>query len=115
MTEKNWWEESPQEFADGFTEEVQVHHSSTESESKPVVGNKEAQFEAIYGPEPRFSEFRVGERIRYRSGAGTSTGVIVWVCSPQIVVGKQEPTQYVVENDAHAGFPDVIPQSDIIQ
>lgn len=73
------------------------------------------QFESIYGPLPKFSEFKRGEKIRYRSGAGTSTGVIVWVCSPQIVVGKQEPTQYVVENDAVGGFPDVIPQTDIMQ
>jgi hypothetical protein len=28
MPEKNWWEESPREFADGFTEEVQVHHEN---------------------------------------------------------------------------------------
>lgn len=26
MTGKNWWEETPQEFAQGFSEEVQVHH-----------------------------------------------------------------------------------------
>lgn len=28
MAEKEWWKESPEEFASGFTEEVQVHHDT---------------------------------------------------------------------------------------
>lgn len=102
-SERQWWEESPEEFADGFTETEEVHTHHAE------------QFEAMYGPMPRFSEFKRGEKIRYRSGAGISTGEIVWVVAPQVIAGRQEPTQYVVENDAHGGFPDIIPQTDIIQ
>lgn len=28
MSEKNWWEETPEEFANSFTEEIEVHHGN---------------------------------------------------------------------------------------
>jgi hypothetical protein len=112
MDEKEWWEESPEEFASGFTEEVHVHHA--ESEQKSMVGNKEAQYEPIYGPCPQFSEYKRGERIRYRTGQGIVSGVIAWVCAPQVVAGKHAPTQYVVEPDGRGGFPDIISAGDVI-
>ncbi len=40
MPEKNWWEESPQEFADGFSEEVQVHHSDLIESLPPFTSEK---------------------------------------------------------------------------
>ena len=74
-----------------------------------------AQFEAIYGPLPQFSEYKRGDSIRYREGAGTTTGIIAWVVAPQVIAGKQEPMQYVVENDRRGGFPDIITQGEIVQ
>ena len=60
---------------DGTT--LEEHYD--ESEQEPMTGNKEAQFEAIYGPCPQFSEYKRGERVRYRTGQGIVSGVIVWV------------------------------------
>jgi hypothetical protein len=85
-----------------------------ESEQEQMTGNKEAQFEAIYGPCPQFSEYKKGERIRYQIGAGIVSGVIAWVCAPQVVARKHIPTQYVVEPDGRDGFPDIISASDVI-
>lgn len=41
---KNWWEETPKEFADGFSEEVEVHHSNPLDVRTTEVGTRMIRF-----------------------------------------------------------------------
>jgi hypothetical protein len=117
MPEKNWWEESPEESANGFTETEEGHvHQHTGSEQKLVMGNKEKQFEALYGPCAK-GEYAVGATIAYRSPdtGGRVTGVVVWVAGPGNIARKHQPLSYIVESNDRGGFPDIVRQTDIVQ
>jgi hypothetical protein len=79
-----------------------------------MAGSKENQFAGLFGALPKFSEFKIGERIEYHPLNATWTGLIVWVMAPQSIVGKQNALSYIVEPDERDGFPDIVPQSAII-
>jgi len=79
-----------------------------------MQSSKEAQFAALFGPLPAYSEYKRGEHVSYRAYGRKQSGIIVWVAAPQRIAGKQEPAMYIIENEAIAGFPDMVAQSDII-
>lgn len=100
-----WWEEAPEEFANGFTEEVQVHHQ-TESEAMADT----------YGPAAPFSENKPGEHITYRRENGLGSGTIVYVQAP--APEAKLPIRYVVTPDGDTGelpgLPDIVWPSDVV-
>lgn len=100
MTEKNWWEETPQDFANGFTEETEVHHM-------PVNQNSNEAMTALYGPPANHSEYSRFTTVRYRDGGSEKTGQIIWICEAT----TDSPMLYIIEQD---GFPSFVPQSDIV-
>ncbi len=100
---KEWYEESSQEFADGFTEERQVHHSN----STP----NEQELEAVYGKAAQFSEHKRGDHIIYTTAEGLrGSGTIEWVQAPF----QDIPMKYVVAPDAPTGFLDFVMPGDVI-
>lgn len=111
MPEKNWWEESPEEFASGFTEEVQVHHS------EPAINqNSSEAMVDTYGPAAPFSENKPGEHITYRRENGLGSGTIVYVQAP--APEAKLPIRYVVTPDGDTGelpgLPDIVWPSDVV-
>lgn len=87
-----------------------------EMSEQEMTGNKEKQFEALYGPLAR-GEYALGDTIAYRSPDTHSrvTGVVVWIAGPGDVAQRHQPLQYIVESNDRDGFPDVVKQTDIIQ
>ncbi len=93
---KEWYEESPEEFADGFTEE------------RP----QEKDLEKTYGPAAPFSEHKRGERIRYVSADGKRrSGEIIWAQAATGDIG----VKYVVAPDDPNGFLDFVVPGDVLQ
>ena len=82
--------------------------------AQPNMTTLDEQFETLYGPLAPFSDFKKGEHITYRSEGQTRTGTIVWIATATYIAGRDIPIQYIVECDQHSGFPDNVPQSDII-
>ncbi len=98
---KEWYEESSEEFADGFTEERQVHHSTP----------NEQELEAVYGKAAQFSEHKRGDHITYTTAEGTqASGVIEWVQAPVESIG----VKYIVIPDEPTGFVDFVVPGDVI-
>lgn len=94
---KEWYEESSEEFAAGFTEERQIHRS------KPDL-------EATYGPAAPFSEHKKGEHIRYISAEDKQlSGIIIWVQAATDTIG----VKYVVAPDDPEGFLDFVVPGDV--
>jgi len=94
---KEWYEESSEAFAEGFTEECQVHHP-------------QEQLEKTYGPSAPFSEHKRGDRVRYLSASGEErSGMIVW-CQAST---KDIQMKYVIAPD-DGGFLDFALPSDVI-
>ncbi len=98
---KEWYEESSEEFADGFTEESQVVHHSTPNEQ---------ELEAVYGKAAQFSEHKRGDHIIYTTAEGLrGSGVIEWVQAPVESIG----VKYIVIPD-DGGFLDFVVPGDVI-
>ncbi len=98
---KEWYEETPEEFADGFTEESQVHHSTP----------NEQELEAVYGKASQFSEHKRGDHIIYTTAEGLrGSGTIEWVQAPFQDIG----VKYVVAPDEPTGFLDFVMPGDVI-
>jgi hypothetical protein len=101
---KEWYEESSEEFADGFTEERQVHHGNPQSQSNEKL-------EATYGPAAPFSEHHRGEHITYITAEGKQArGTIIWVQAAH----QDIPQKYVVAPDEPDGFLDFAMPSDVV-
>ncbi|SRR6266571_4611397 len=95
---KEWYEESSEAFANGFTEERQVHQHDN--------------LRATYGKEAPYSEHKRGEHITYTSAEGVrSSGVIIWVQAPFQSIG----VRYVVAPDEPTGFVDFVVPGDVLQ
>ncbi len=74
------------------------------------------QFEALYGTLATYSEYQIGERIRYRfRGETVRSGTIMWVLAPDRLADQHLPTRYVVKSNSHSGFPDTVWQRDILE
>lgn len=97
---KEWYEESSEEFADGFTEEHQVHHTSPNDQ----------ELETVYGPAAPFSEHKRGDHIIYSAEGLRSSGVIIWVQAPFENIG----VRYVVAPDVPTGFVDFVVPGDVV-
>ncbi|GCE26332.1 hypothetical protein KDA_18160 [Dictyobacter alpinus] len=71
--------------------------------------------EDLYGPAATYSDHKKGERITFTEKGETYTGMIIWVCAPGVIAGRQIPTHYIVEADQRGGFPFIVLPSDIIE
>jgi hypothetical protein len=103
--------------AKGYIADIPIFTQAWEEmREKSMIGNKEKQFEALYGPLAR-GEYSVGDTIAYRSPdtGGRVTGVVVWIAGPADVARRHQPLSYIVESNARHGFPDIVRQTDIIQ
>ncbi len=99
---KEWYEETPEEFADGFTEERRVHHTPPNDQ----------ELAAVYGPAAPFSEHRRGDHVRYISAEGQGkSGTIEWVQAPFENIG----VKYIVAPDEEGQFLDLCSPGDILQ
>ncbi len=99
---KEWYEESSEEFADGFTEERKVHHRSPQDQ----------ELEATYGPAAAFSEHKRGDRVRYIDAEGQEkSGTIEWVQA----AFQNIPMKYIIVPDEEGAFLDFALPGDIIE
>ena len=58
------------------------------------------QMEELHGPLARYSEYRIGQTVRYRSPdtGKVISGEITWITGPgQTVTGRPHPTEYWVD------------------
>jgi hypothetical protein len=71
-----------------------------------------------WGPAAQHSEYKRGDRLRYRADGSTWRGTIVWVTGPSEsrVEGRDPlPMRYIVEREGwHDSFPDVVYSKDIL-
>jgi hypothetical protein len=66
------------------------------------------QMEALMGPLARYSDYRVGQTIRYRADGMVKTGEITWITAPgRTSQGTQHPLEYWIGLDV-AYQPDII-------
>src|SRR2546425_8919544 len=58
------------------------------------------QFEALFGPLAKFSEYKQGQTIRYRADGFVKTGEITWVSNPgHTSQGTEHPLEYWIGLD----------------
>ncbi len=99
---KEWWEETPEEFADDFTEERRVHHTPPNDQ----------ELAAVYGPAATYSEHKRGGRVTYIDASGQrQSGVIEWV---QAAHGDIQQ-KYIIAPDEPGAFLDFALPGDILQ
>jgi len=75
----------------------------------------EQELEATYGPAAPFSEHKRGERITWRSGGSTHTGVIQWVAAAGMIATTYVEQRYIVAPEPPTGFVDIVFPGDIIE
>jgi hypothetical protein len=64
------------------------------------MADNDQQFEDIFGPLAKFSEFKRGQIVKYRSDGRIKTGEIMWVTAPgHTVTGADHPTEYWIGLD----------------
>jgi hypothetical protein len=83
-----------------------------------TMTDQEDYLAEVFGPAAHRSEYRRGERIRYKlPGEGQFEGSILWAMEPgEIVEGHHNPLIYVVLRDgAGDTFPDIVWASDVIE
>lgn len=75
----------------------------------------EAQLETLYGPQPKYSEHKQGETIKFYDNDEEKQGTILWVRAPgpARIGGEPLPLAYIV--DADEGFPSVVYPGEVIQ
>jgi hypothetical protein len=94
---KNWWEETPEEFVAGFSEEVQIRHTS--------------DFHPDFGLLYKFSDFKKGEHVSYRVVGDMRQGEIIWVSTGD---KKVPPHYWILPDGTGDSFPDMVLFSDIV-
>lgn len=58
----------------------------------------DTQLEALYGERAKFSEYKVGQHVRYRADGMVKTGEITYVSAPgRTVRGIEHPTEYWID------------------
>lgn len=71
----------------------------------------------LYGPEFKYSEFKIGQHITYGDQGNIHTGEILWIAAPQNIGDAHLPYHLIVARDMPNGltsFPDVVYRTDVL-